>query len=168
MAFGAELYGRAAELRKLAKDAPGIIAKAHKAAAFAALEAAKGATPPSGDEKARGANTVDSGAAKSWEADFEQAGGLRRAIISNGKEYISYLNDGHRMDRHFVPGLTVNPFNGMLERLDSSEINGKLVGLVVGTKTLYVPGLHMREKAREAYEKTLLGRLDGAILKNGR
>ena len=54
------------------------------------------------------------------------------------------------MDRHFVPGLFVNPDSGLLEYQQGAE-----VGIVVGTKTAYVKGEFMTEKGKEAYEKTV-------------
>jgi hypothetical protein len=59
-------------------------------------------------------------------------------------EYASYVNDGHRVDKHFVPGLIVN--GGLLERVDED-----VGGIVVGTKTQYVKGLYMKEKAIGKY-----------------
>ena len=80
------------------------------------------------------------------------------AILANEKEYASYVNDGHRMDRHFVPGLYVNPSSGLLEYDPSAD-----VGIVVGTKTRYVKGKFMVDKAKEEYEKTVLFELDKEI-----
>lgn len=77
-------------------------------------------------------------------------------VLANDKEYASYVNDGHRMDRHFVPGLYINPSSGLLEYDPSAK-----VGIVVGTKTSYVPGIHMVDAAIEEYRKTLKSELDG-------
>lgn len=71
-------------------------------------------------------------------------------LLANNKDYASYVNDGHRMDRHFVPGLYVNPASGMLEV--NPDGTG---GLVVGTQTSYVPGLHMEEAAHEEYHRVV-------------
>ena len=65
-------------------------------------------------------------------------------------EYSSYVNDGHRMDRHFVPGLYVNEESGLLE-YDPQE----RAGIVVGTKTSYVPGVFMVDGANEEYRRVL-------------
>ena len=88
----------------------------------------------------------------------EIRGGQLVTVLANDKEYASYVDQGHRMDRHFVPGLYVNPYSKLLEYDPAAE-----TGLVVGTKTLYVPGEFMTDKGREAYEKTVLEELDRRI-----
>lgn len=65
-------------------------------------------------------------------------------------EYASYVNNGHRMDRHFVPGLVINEYSGMFEY----NPDGK-GGIVVGTKTSYVEGLFMVDKAIEEYNRVV-------------
>ena len=80
----------------------------------------------------------------------QRRGDDRVTGLNNDKEYASYVNDGHRMDRHFVPGLYINPGSGLLE-YDPS----KKAGIVVGTKTKYVPGLHITDKARKKYRETV-------------
>ena len=80
-------------------------------------------------------------------------------ILANDKEYASYVNDGHRMDRHFVPGLYINEESGLLE-YDPGNRN---VGITVGTKTKYVKGEFMVDKGIAAYEKTVLTELDRRI-----
>ena len=71
-------------------------------------------------------------------------------VLGNDMEYASYVNDGHRMDRHFVPGLVVNPYSGLLEY----NPDGK-GGIVVGIKTAYVPGVHMVDDAKGTYSQVL-------------
>ena len=56
----------------------------------------------------------------------------------------------HRMDRHFVPGLYINPESGQLEYDPMAD-----VGIVVGTKTPYVEGLFMVDAAKEEYKRAL-------------
>lgn len=61
------------------------------------------------------------------------------------------------MDKHFVPGLYVD---------ESGQLNydpAAKTGLVVGTKTKYVKGEFMVDKAKEAYEKAVLTELDKEI-----
>ena len=79
-------------------------------------------------------------------------------ILANDKQYASYVNDGHRMDRHFVPGLYINPESGLLEYDPEAK-----VGIVVGTKTHYVKGEFMVDKGKEAYQKTVSSELDKEI-----
>ena len=59
------------------------------------------------------------------------------------------------MDRHFVPGLVINEASGILEYNPN-----KKGGIVVGTRTKYVRGLHIVDKAKEQYEKTLKAELE--------
>ena len=70
-------------------------------------------------------------------------------------EYAAYVNYGHRLDRHFVPGLYVNESSGLLE-----YDPGAKVGIVVGTKTTYVEGLHMVDAAREEYSRVLKSEME--------
>ena len=73
-------------------------------------------------------------------------------------EYASYVNDGHRMDRHFVPGLYVNPHSGLLEYDPAAN-----TGIVVGTRTAYVKGEFMADKGIKEYRKTVRAILDKKI-----
>ena len=63
------------------------------------------------------------------------------------------------MDKHFVPGLYPNPYTGQLE-YDPGRRDE--VGMMVGTKTTYVPGLHMTEAGIEAYDQTVRRELEKA------
>ena len=54
--------------------------------------------------------------------------------LNNTMDYASYVDQGHRMDRHFVPGLYVNPESGLLEYDPTAK-----VGLVVGTMQATTP-----------------------------
>ena len=68
-----------------------------------------------------------------------------------------------RMDKHFVPGLLVDPYTGLLERVDPGMPGA---GLMVGTKTAYVPGLYMKEKGVDKYKEVVefeLNKLPGEV-----
>ena len=65
----------------------------------------------------------------------EQQAGQYVTELNNNKEYAYFVNDGHRMDKHFVPGLYVNPASGLLEYDPSRKDE---VGIMVGTQTQYV------------------------------
>ena len=121
-------------------------------ATMRAVEEAIENTPPNGDEKGRGAGTITGELAQHWADDSQvelmDSGGEYRTVLANNVQYASYVNDGHRMDKHFVPGLMVNPESGLLERVDPS-----MGGITVGTKTTYVPGLYMKEKAVDKYRE---------------
>lgn len=169
MALGDALQKRLEELQKkdpLIKQRLWDIAYG---ATLRAVEEATEQTPPNCDDKKRGTGMITGRMAQCWrehsriyptisdgqfltvlenrvgEDDSEDAEGLE-----NNVSYASYVNDGHRMDKHFVPGLMVNPETGLLERVDP-EIPG--AGLMVGTKTVYVPGLYMKEKAMDKYKE---------------
>ena len=69
-------------------------------------------------------------------------------VLANNMQYSSYVNDGHRVDEHFVPGLIIN--GNMLE--EGPDGKG---GIMVGTKTTYVKGKYMKEKAIKRYRKVV-------------
>lgn len=124
-----------------------------------AVEKAAEMTPPTQDDL-RGTNTRSGEMKQHWPTDSkttpEVSGNKYTTYLANDKDYSSYVNDGHRMDRHFVPGLYINPYSGLLEYDPSAK-----VGIVVGTKTSYVPGIHMVDAAVETWRKTLKSELDG-------
>lgn len=129
------------------------IAGACKAATMRAVEKATEMTPPTKGDLA-GTNTRTGEMKQHWATDSEIApakqGGNYTTILANDMQYASYVNDGHRMDRHFVPGLYINPFSGLLEYDPARD-----VGIVVGTKTAYVPGIFMVDAAKEEYKRVV-------------
>lgn len=155
MAFGDQIQKRADIIRKRGANVSIALAHASRVATRAAIDAAVEKTPPMGE--IRGTGTVTGDLRQHWETDSQAEPEIIEAIdstafathLANSMQYVSYVNNGHRMDKHFVPGLIVNPFNGMLER--SPDGSG---GIVVGTKTQYVPGAFMREAGIEAFEDT--------------
>ena len=165
---------RIQQLRRLSAEMPDILYKAQANAARAAVNAAIAATPPkegTGRGPYTGTNTVTGELKQHWATDsiIEPTGGglsggtQYTSFLNNNVQYASYVNDGHRMDRHFVPGLYVNPESGLLEYDFSAK-----VGLVVGTKTKYVKGEFMVDKAKEAYQKSLRKSLDKEIRRRTR
>ena len=152
------LEERYKQLEKMLPELEQKITGAARDATLRAIEKATELTPPTQDDL-RGTNTRSGGAKQHWATDSDPAPKRRgKEIITqlnNDKDYISYLNDGHRMDRHFVPGLYINPESGMLE-YDPS----KNVGIMVGTKTSYVPGLYMADAAKKVYQETVKTELD--------
>lgn len=148
-------------MQQLQKSRPEIQAKiteACKNATIRAVEKAAEMTPPTQNDL-RGTNTRSGEMKQHWATDSktspEVSGNKYTTHLNNDKDYSSYVNDGHRMDRHFVPGLYINPGSGMLE-YDPS----KNVGIVVGTKTSYVPGIHMVDAAKKVYQDTLKSELE--------
>lgn len=135
-----------------------------KGATMRAVEEATDLTPPTMNDL-KGTNTRSGAMKQHWSTDskIEPIGGALSGgqtfvtVLANNMQYASYVNDGHRVDRHFVPGLYVNS-DGVLEYDADYGAGGG--GLVVGTKTSYVEGLFMTEKAIEMYRKTVKFELD--------
>lgn len=165
MSYTVNLQRRIQQLKKAQADLPEILYRTAKGATMRAIEAAKDATPPKRDSL-KGTNTRTGELKAHWDTDskLELMGGALSGgstyvtVLANDMEYASYVDQGHRMDRHFVPGLHVNPESGLLEYDPAAK-----VGIVVGTKTKYVKGEFMVDKAKEAYEKAVLTELDKEI-----
>ena len=160
---------RIQELKKAQADLPEILYQTAKGATMRAVEAAAEATPPkegTGRGSYIGTNTVSGELKAHWATDsvVEPMGGALSGgathvtVLANNMEYASYVNDGHRMDRHFVPGLYINEESGLLKR----NTDGK-GGIVVGTKTKYVKGEFMVDKGKKAYQDTIEAELDKKI-----
>lgn len=153
------------KLRKIQADVPKILAECAEIATKAAVETVVANTPPNkGDrnEKSRiGVNMVSGELAQSFQNDSvttpEHIGNQYVTTIRNNKEYASYVNDGHRLDKHFVPGLYIDK-NGVLNR--NADGTG---GLVVGTKTKFVHGEFMVEKGEKVYEEKVTELLKSKI-----
>lgn len=152
---------RLAALKKMQADLIDDLADIAKGATIRAVKIATELTPPVDDLK--GANTRSGEMKQHWATDsrIEPIGGALSGgksfitVLANNKEYASYVNDGHRMDRRFVPGLYVNPDSNMIEY--DPDYDG---GLVVGTQTSYIQGLHMTDKAKEEYSRVARIELD--------
>lgn len=165
MAMGDALRRRMEELAaRQPQIAPRLSAVA-QGATLRAIEAAVEHTPPN-DGRLRGVNTISGELAQHWATDSRtvpvQAGDSFVTTLGNDKQYASYVNDGHRMDKHFVPGLYVDG-SGLLSRDLSRD-----VGMMVGTKTSYVPGKYMKEKAVDRYKEvaeTELRKLAGEVFR---
>lgn len=141
------------ELQKAYKQAALInkrLPEIAEAATKIAVEKAQELTPPTMDDLS-GTNTRSGELKAHWATDSitvpTKTNEGYETMLANNKQYASYVNDGHRMDRHFVPGLYINDA-GILEY---DPNNGK--GIMVGTKTDYVPGLHMTDAAGDAYNE---------------
>lgn len=148
------------KLEAAQKVLPDMISVAAKNATIRAVEAAQEKTPPTADSLS-GINTRTGELKQHWATDSkiipEQQAGQYVTELNNNKEYASFVNDGHRIDKHFVPGLYVNPASGLLEYDPSRKDE---VGIMVGTQTQYVEGLHMTDAAQQAYEETLQAELE--------
>ncbi len=150
---------RAQQLQARLPDVQRKITSACENATLRAVEKAAELTPPTEDDLS-GTNTRSGEMKARWATDsttypYGFSDGTIRTSLGNNAQYASYVNDGHRMDRHFVPGLYINPYSDALEYDPSKE-----TGLVVGTKTAYVPGLHMVDEAKKVYRETLKSELE--------
>lgn len=139
------------ELEKIQRQIPGKLKAIAKGATMRAIEKAAEMTPPTGDGDISGTHTRTGAMKQHWASDSviepQQRGGDFITELNNDMGYTSFVDEGHRMDRHFVPGLYVNGA-GVLEYDPSAD-----VGIVVGTKTPYVPGIHMVDAAKKEYER---------------
>ena len=156
------LEERVRQLQDVEARFPGELSNIAKNATLRAVEKAVEMTPPTQDDL-RGTNTRSGEMKQHWATDsrIEPVGGALSGgkefitVLANNMQYASYVNDGHRMDRHFVPGLYINTGSGLLEYDPTAK-----VGIVVGTKTAYVPGLHMEEAAHEEYHRTVAAEVE--------
>lgn len=159
MSHTVTLQQRIQQLKKAQADLPNILADVAKGATMRAIEAAQDATPPkAGTGRLPGTHTITGELKAHWATDSQTEPTVRvnrvETTLANNMEYASYVDQGHRMDKHFVPGLYVNPYSGQLEYDPAAD-----VGIVVGTKTKYVKGEFMTDKGKEAYEKAVLAEL---------
>ena len=164
MELGDGLRKRLAELEKRFPDIKNRLADIAQGATLQAVELAVELTPPNTfeDGEQRGVNMISGEMAQHWVSDSSctPVGVGFSTILANNMEYASYVNDGHRVDKHFVPGLYIDA-DGLLSR----DL-GRKCGLVGGTKTTYVEGLHITEKAMDRYDevaRTELDKLTGEI-----
>lgn len=162
MSYTVSLQQRIQQLKRIRADIPRILDEVARDATIRAVEATEDATPPKAGRGQSGTNTLTGELKAHWPTDSEtepkRQGNEHVTALANNVEYASYVNDGHRMDKHYVPGLYINPGTGTLEYDPSAD-----VGIVVGTKTPYVKGEFMVDKGIEAYRRTVLAELDRRI-----
>ena len=154
--FGAQMRKRLNELRKAGQDVPRIINETAKGATVEAINAATQKTPPNTGTSA-GTNMRSDQLSQSWTKDSKTTPENGRTVLANNMMYASYVNDGHRVDKHFVPTLTNR--NGVLEKVPA----GANAGLMVGVKTTYVPGLYMKEAGIGRYKTVVKTELDKRV-----
>jgi len=133
------------ELKAIPREFDRVVPKILDETVLVAETYAKDLTPAvTGDAKAK------------WQVakSYKVANGFK-ARLYNNSAYIGYINNGHRMESHFVPGEWVgnkfeyNPF--------SKE------GVLMGNKTKYVKGKFMLEKASGRAEKFLVNKANKEI-----
>lgn len=158
--FGSQIRKRLEELHKAEQNVPRIMYEVAEGATIEAVRVAKEKTPPNGGAAIAGTNTRSGDLAQHWELDSITTplvtGGSVQTELNNNMQYASYVNDGHRVDKHFVPGLIVN--GNLLER--SPDGDG---GLMVGTKKTYVRGKYMKQAAIGKYRSVVRRELDKRV-----
>ena len=158
--FGSQMRKRLAELNRAGQNVPKIMMEVAEGATIEAVRTAVENTPPNGRADIAGTNMRSGDMANHWQTDSQTtpvyAGGTVKTQLKNDMQYSSYVNDGHRVDKHFVPGLIVN--GDLLEK--SPEGSG---GIMVGTKTTYVKGKYMKQKAIGKYRTVVRKELDKRV-----
>lgn len=153
--FGSQIRKRIGELRKIGADVPKIINRAAEAATKNAVEVATKNTPPDvGGIKGVGMRSGEMHA--SWAKDSITKPTNGRTWLINNQNYASYVNDGHRLDHHLVPGLVIK--DGVLQKSEDGK-----GAIWVGTKTKWVKGYYMKEKAIGKYRATVRRMIDEEI-----
>ena len=153
------LKTRAEALKKHLSGLDADLSNIAQGATIRAIEKAAELTPPTKDDLS-GTNTRTGALKQHWATDSVTtpivSGGSMITELNNNMQYASYVNDGHRVDKHFVPGLIIN--GNLLEM--SPDGSG---GLMVGTKTTYVQGKYMKEAGIGKYRDTVRKELDRRI-----
>lgn len=151
---------RIRELHQAGQNVPKILEEVAEGATIEAVRVATENTPPNGGAAIAGANTRSGDMAQHWTLDSitEPMGGgpAFTTVLANNMQYASYVNDGHRMDKHFVPGLVIN--GNLLEQDPDGE-----GGIMVGTKTSYMEGKYMKEKAIGRYRSVVRTELEKRV-----
>ncbi len=147
------------KLQQLQADLPRILQRTAKLATMKAVEVAAEATPPkagTGRGGYIGKNMLTGELSAAWNKDSIKepikVGNSYITILGNNQSYASFVDNGHVLNKHFVPGLYIDKAKGVLARETDPE---KKVGLVVGTKTRWVKGEFMAEKGKRAYQKAI-------------
>ncbi|MCI8510821.1 MAG: HK97 gp10 family phage protein [Lachnospiraceae bacterium] len=164
--FGSQIRKRIKELHRAGENVPKILAEVAEGATIEAVRVATENTPPNGGAAIAGTNTRSGEMARHWATDSvtsPMGGALSGGttfvtVLANNQQYSSYVNDGHRVDKHFVPGLIVNEGSDLLE--GSPDGTG---GIVVGTKTTYVEGKYMKQKAIGKYRSVVRTELNKRV-----
>ena len=158
--FGASIQKRLDELKKAQADVPRIINKVAEAATIAAVDKATEKTPPNGGAAIAGVNARTGDLALHWTLDSVTRPVNGKTELVNTMQYASYVDQGHRMDRHFTSHLAVE--GGMLVGKPAGD-----GGLMVGVKTDYVPGRYMvdaeKKKYRSEVHKMLKAEVEKAL-----
>lgn len=142
--FGFAVQKRLDELKKAQADIPRIINMVAEAATIAAVDKATEMTPPNGGAGIAGVNARTGALAQHWTLDSVTRPVNGKTELVNTMQYASYVDQGHRVDRHFTSHLAIE--GGMLVGKPAGD-----GGLMVGVKTDYVPGRYMVDEAKKKY-----------------
>lgn len=154
--FGAKLIKRLEKYAEVKDTIKRITDEVNKEATIEAVRVATENTPPNGGAAISGTGTRTGQMAQHWALDSEITPVNGKTVLANNMQYASYVNDGHRMDKHFVPGLIQN--GPLLERVPAD-----MGGIMVGVRTDYVKGLYMKEKANKQWRKVVRTELDKRV-----
>lgn len=115
-----------------------------------AVETAVRNTPPNAESGCSPFTLATGSMQQKWETDSvkkpKKDGDDYVCYLRNKAKYAGWVNNGHRMVKHFVPGLKIQ--DGILVRSETG-------GIVVGTKTKYVKGYYMADKAKDRFVKSI-------------
>lgn len=159
-----KLKAFAEQTKKQQKELLKGIEKNARIACKAMEQAAKEHTPHSGDGKKRGWNVISDSLQEAWVAEYSPSQSkktLGKVTLSNYKSYAKYVQEGHRVSKHFVPWLYKD---GAGTLSYETNHNQPLFGLVVGTKTKFVKGVDMVGAAINAFNETF-GMLNSKLIK---
>lgn len=139
------------KLKRFSNNISKEISKIQEIATIEAINVASESTPPFGS---RGVGTTTGSLKGAWARDSITKSYKKDkkfvTLLANNEVYASFVDKGHKLTRHFVPGLIINPISGLLEKAPA----GMKGGIIVGTKTNYIPGAFMVDKAVDAYKHT--------------
>ena len=142
------------QIKDIRSRLPDTVSEILENATLEAIEAAADKTPPN-EFSDNGTGTITGNLKSAWSRDSiteaKKVNNRYVTILANKEYYASFVNDGHIMDKHFVPGLMINPYSGLLERMPP----GMEGGITVGTKTKYVTGKYMKENALAVFYNSL-------------
>lgn len=158
--FGSTFRKRLEQLKRAGQDVPQIMAEVAEGATIEAVRVATENTPPNGGAAIAGTNTRSGQMAQHWAVDSqtepECSEHTVRTVLANNMQYASYVNDGHNVTEHFTSHVAIE--GGVL--VGKPHGDG---GLVVGTKTTYIKGLYMKEKAIGGYRNIVRKELDKRV-----
>lgn len=172
MAIGTDMRRFTEKIKSIQRYVSEQTKKNVKDACYEMVAKAKERTPPHEGEE-RGKNTVTGNMARHWDSSYEilEDGSIKIELFNN-VQYASYVENGHKMDKHFVPWLYIDG-SGTIARHQPAESNKRskalswlfniffkqkrpdpgepLFGLVVGTKTTHVEPEHIVEQAKQRF-----------------